>query len=103
MEEHFNENYMESDKFKTAIFKGKIEGDVDYTKDGEYPVEAKGSLNIHGVEKERTINAVINVANGKITVASEFEIELKDHKIKIPKLVVKNIAETVKVTVNMLF
>ena len=103
MEEHFNETYMESDKFKTAMFKGKIIGDVDYTKDGKYTVEAKGTLKIHGVEKERTIKAEINIADGKVMVVGEFEIDLKDHKIKIPKLVIKNIAETVRVTVNMEF
>lgn len=103
MEEHFNENYMESDKYKTSVFKAKITGDVDYTKDGKYSVKVKGMLNMHGVEKEREINGEINVRDGKINVISEFDVNLKDHKIKIPKLVVKNIAETVKVTVNLNF
>ncbi len=101
MEEHFNENYMESEKYKTAMFKGKIIGTVDYSKDGEYAVEAKGTLNIHGVDQERTIEAKIVVANGKLTVTSKFKIKLEDHKVDIPKLVVKNIAEVVEVTVKM--
>ncbi len=103
MEEHFNENYMESDKYKTSVFKAKIIGDVNYGKDGKYPVKVKGTLNMHGVEQEREIDGELSIKDGKINVSSEFKVNLKDHKIKIPKLVVKNIAETVKVTVNINF
>jgi len=106
MEEHFNENYMESDKgndYKTAIFKGKIIGDVDYTKDGEYKVTVKGTLKIHAVTKEREIPGTITVKNGKFHVNSKFQVKLKDHDIAIPKLVIKNIAEVVDVTVNIDF
>lgn len=103
MEEHFNENYIESDKYKTSMFKGEIEGDVDYTKDGTYPVKAKGVLNIHGVDQAREIDGELIIKDGKLTLNSKFDVKLKDHKIKIPKLVVKNIAESVKVTVNMVF
>jgi len=103
MGEHFNENYMESDKYKTAMFKGKIIGSVDYGTDGDYPVKATGVLNIHGVDKDREIEGVITVKDGNISLKSEFDVELKDHKIKVPKLVIKNIAETIKVTVNMNF
>ena len=103
MEEHFNENYMESDKYKASVFKGKIVEEVDFKKDGEYSVLVKGALNVHGVEKQREIKGVLKIKNGKINVTSEFNIKLKDHKIKIPKLVVQKIAETVKVTVNMEF
>ena len=58
---------------------------------------------MHGVEQEREIEGEINIKDGKINVVSEFDVDLKDHKIKIPKLVVKNIAETVNVTVNLNF
>lgn len=100
MEEHFNENYMESDKYKTAHFKGQVIGGVDYLKDGEYKVKAKGVLNIHGVDKEREISGIITIKNGTIELNSSFDVHLKDHKIKIPKMVIKNIAETIKVTVK---
>ena len=66
MEEHFNENYMESDKYKTSMFKGKIEGSVDFTKDGTYQVKAKGTLNIHGVDQEREIEGKLIIKEGKI-------------------------------------
>ena len=103
MEEHFNENYMESDKYKVSVFKGKIVEKVDYTSNGSHKVTVKGTLNVHGVEQERTIAGEVVIADGKITVKSEFDMKVKDHKIKVPKLVVKNIAETVKVTVNLNF
>ncbi len=103
MEEHFNENYMESDKYKVSVFKGKIVEQIDYSKNGTYKVTVKGTLDLHGVEKERTILGELIVLDGKITVQSSFDVKGEDHKIKIPKLVIKNIAETVQVTVNLNF
>jgi hypothetical protein len=58
MQEHFNENYMETEKFPNAIFKGKINEKVEWKKDGEYKVTVTGKMNIHGVEKDRTIEKV---------------------------------------------
>lgn len=103
MEEHFNENYMESHKYKVSVFKGKIIDEVDFTKDGTYEVTAKGTLDIHGVTVEREIKGTLTISNGKINLTTEFDVALKDHKIKIPSVVVKNIAEVVKVTVNINF
>ncbi len=103
MEEHFNENYMESHKYKVSVFKGKIVDEVDFTKDGTYEVTAKGALDIHGVTVEREIKGTLTISNGKINLTTEFDVALKDHKIKIPSVVVKNIAEVVKVTVNINF
>ncbi|HEY0177458.1 MAG TPA: YceI family protein, partial [Pedobacter sp.] len=51
MQEHFNENYMESDKYPVSTFKGKITDNVDLSKDGTYNVTIDGSLDIHGVTK----------------------------------------------------
>ena len=96
MEEHFNENYMESHKYKVSVFKGKIVDEVDFTKDGTYEVTAKGALDIHGVTVEREIKGTLTISNGKINLTTEFDVALKDHKIKIPSVVVKNIAEVVK-------
>lgn len=103
MEEHFNENYMESHKYKVSVFKGKIIDEIDFTKDGTYEVTAKGTLDIHGVTVEREIKGTLTISNGKINLTTEFDVALKDHKIKIPKVVVKNIAEVIKVTVNINF
>ena len=103
MEEHFNENYMESDKYKTSVYKGKIINEIDYSVDGTYEVAVKGKLNVHGVEKEREMTGNLTVKGDKISITSKFDIKVEDHDIDIPKLVVKNIAETIKVSVKLNF
>ena len=103
MEEHFNENYMESEKYKTAQFSGKYTGNVNFKKNGIYPVKGKGKINIHGVSQEREFTGNMKVEEGKVILTCKFNVQLKDHKIKIPKVVVKNIAEEVEVSVNATF
>ncbi|RFZ91922.1 YceI family protein [Mucilaginibacter conchicola] len=100
MQEHFNENYMESDKYPQASFKGKINEKVDISKDGTYPVTATGVFEAHGVKQNRTIPGKLTVSGGKVTLASEFVVACKDHKIEIPTLVFQKIAETIKVNVT---
>ena len=100
MKEHFNENYMETEKFPQSTFKGAISGDIDYTKDGTYPAKAVGKMVIHGIEKERTMEGNIVVKDGAISLESEFIAKLADHDIAIPKVVVKNIAEEVLVKIK---
>ena len=100
MEEHFNENYMKSSKYPQAEFKGKINEKLDWLKDGTYNVTVTGKLTMHGVEKDRTIPGTITIAGNQISIASKFEVPLKDHKIDVPKLVVKNIAEIISVNVK---
>src|ERR1700761_6744586 len=84
MQEHFNENYVESDKYPNATFNGEIQGNDDLTKDGTYKVTVKGKLNIHNVDQERTIEGTITVKGGQITIHSEFMVKVADHKIAIP-------------------
>jgi hypothetical protein len=86
MQEHFNENYLESEKFPNAFFKGKINEKVDYTKDGEYKVTATGKLTIHGVEKDKTIEGVLTVKGQEITLKSTFKVVFADYAIVIPAL-----------------
>jgi len=100
MQEHFNENYMESDKYPQATFKGKLTSKPDLSKDGTYPVTASGVFETHGVRQARTVPGTITVANGAITLNSEFMVACKDHRIDIPKLVFQNIAETIKIKVT---
>ncbi len=100
MQEHFNENYLESDKYPDGTFKGKIEGSYDLKKDGSYSVKAVGDLTIHGVTQPRTIVSTIHVKEGKANLESKFTIKVADHKIKIPSVVIKNIAEEVEVTIK---
>ncbi|GAB2698631.1 YceI family protein [Mucilaginibacter koreensis] len=99
MQEHFNENYMESDKFPQASFRGKIQQKVDVTKNGTYPVTATGVLEVHGVKQNRSISGKIMVNNGVVSMNSTFMVKCKDHNIEIPKLVFEKIAETIQVEV----
>lgn len=100
MEEHFNENYMESEKYPYGQFKGKIQEAVDLTKDGTYNVTAVGLLNIHGVEVKKTISGTITVAGGKATLKAKFQVPLAEHNIERPKVVMVKIAEIIDVSVN---
>lgn len=103
MQEHFNENYMESDKFPKAQFKGNLQ-DFDpnnYKKDGEYKVNVKGDLTIHGVTKNVTVPGIIIVKNGKIAALSKFKVRCKDYDIKIPSVVANKIAEEIDVNVDI--
>ncbi len=101
MQEHFNEDYIESDKFPKATLNGDIIGDFDITNDGSYPVTVKGELKIHGVEKYREIKGEILVKGGKVSVEAKFAIQVADHGIKIPSMKIKSIAEVVEVTVSV--
>ncbi len=97
MQEHFNENYMESSKFPTGIFKGKIAESIDLTKNGVYDVTAKGQLTIHGVSQARDLKGKLTVENDKISLICNFDIKVADHKIDVPKLVFAKIAEVISV------
>ena len=97
MQEHFNENYMDSDKYPKAVFKGKLVEKIDYTKNGTYDVSATGDLTIHGVTKPRTLKGKLTVAEGTISISSEFDVALVDHNIEVPQMVFVKIAQVIKV------
>jgi hypothetical protein len=101
--QHFNENYMESDKYPYASFSGKIIEDVDLSTDGDYELRAKGNLLIHNVSQERIIKATVGVKKNVITVTSDFTVLLSDHNIPIPKVVYQKLANEIKVEVNARF
>jgi len=100
MQQHFNEEYLESSKYPYAEFKGKYLEDIDLAKDGIYQVTVQGNLNIHNVTKNYTVKGQIQVDKGKIAANSKFRVRVADHRIKIPRLVIKNIAEVVEVQVS---
>ncbi len=100
MEEHFNENYMESEKFPYTTFKGKINEKIDYTKDGEYPATCTGSMEMHGTTQQITTNGTITVKGKEITIVSKFKVKPADYKIKVPSLYVKEIAEEIDVDIT---
>lgn len=103
MQEHFNENYVESDKYPNATFKGEIvnNSDIDLSKNGEITVKVKGKLNIHGVTKEIEEEGVMKIEGDMIHATAEFIIKPADFDIKIPGAVVKNIAEEIEVRVDV--
>jgi hypothetical protein len=103
MREHFNENYLESDKFKNASFKAKINEDINLKKAGTYEVTATGDFNIHGVTKERTLKGTMVVEKKKISLDAVFNVKLEDHDIDIPKIVFENIAEVVEVRCHFVY
>ncbi|MBK8658603.1 MAG: YceI family protein [Bacteroidetes bacterium] len=101
MEAHFNENYLESDKYPNAKLSGEVVGDIDFKKDGVYDVSVKGKLDLHGVVQDRDIPCKLTVKDGMPTnVTAVFDITLADHKIKIPKALFTNIAEVIKVDLS---
>ncbi|WP_420385135.1 YceI family protein [Roseivirga sp.] len=100
MQEHFNENYMESDKFSKATFIGKIENPEKLQENGKFQADIKGKMTVHGVTKEITMKAEIEVTSDAILVESKFNLTVADYKIEIPKLVRNNIAKEVEVTAN---
>lgn len=102
MEEHFNENYVESDKYPHAIFEGKIRDNdkIDYTKDGDYDVICDGKMSLHGQTKEISASGKLSIKSNKIYIDSKFKMALADYKIEIPAQRLANIAETVDVTVK---
>jgi polyisoprenoid-binding protein YceI len=105
MEEHFNENYMESEKFPKSTFKGTVTdiSKVNFTKDGAYPVTVSGDLTMHGVTQKLTSSGTINVSGSKITGNAVFTVALADYKISVPKVVQNNISKTIEITINCLY
>ena len=96
MKEHFNEKYMETEKFPKATFQGKITG-FQTTVAGEQPAKAAGKLTMHGVAKEIELAGTVEFNNGKVVMKSKFIVKLEDYKIAIPQLLWQNIAEEIEV------
>jgi len=102
MEEHFNENYVESDKYPKASFRGKLTnaGAIDFSKDGTYNVTAEGDMTLHGITQKISVPGTIVVKGGLPQVQAKFKLAPKDYSIKIPSLVADKIAETMNVSVD---
>ncbi len=101
MQEHFNENYLETEKYPKSTLKATIK-DWSGTK-GLSQVVAVGELTIHGVTNQVEINGEINYADDQVEVSAVFPVRLEDYKVKIPKAVFYNIAEEVEVTVQFTY
>lgn len=103
MQEHFNENYLESDKFPKASFKGKVDqlDKINLKTDGSYTSSVTGDLTVHGVTKNLTVPGTFEVKDGKITAKAKFTISPKEFGIVIPSLVENKIAKDIEITVEL--
>ncbi|WP_281336290.1 YceI family protein [Flavobacterium eburneipallidum] len=103
MEEHFNENYMESSQFPKATFKGKILNfDAKNLSATKTSYDLEGDLTIHGVTKKVKTKINLTLSGPKILVSSAISVKPQDYKIEIPSLVKGKIADNVKVTMNFI-
>jgi hypothetical protein len=104
MQEHFNENYMESDQYPNAMFKGAVLNTdaIDFSKEGTYEAIVKGDLSIHGVTKTVEEKGTFIVKDGAIQGKSVFSIKLEDYEIKVPGAVKKQISESIEITVEVM-
>jgi polyisoprenoid-binding protein YceI len=102
MQEHFNDNYLESDKYPRSEFKGNITNlsSINFSKDGTYPAKVKGKLTIHGVTKDVESEGSLKIAGGKIDALSEFNILLSDYNISIPAISKNKIGKTILISVD---
>lgn len=102
MEEHFNENYMESTKFPKAVFQGTITdlSKLNLKNNGSYTVNVTGNLTMHGITNKVTIPATINIQGSKLSATSKFDVYLADYKIRVPSVVSKQVSESVAVSIN---
>ena len=103
MQEHFNEDYLESDKFPKSTFKGHIE-DIDkvsFDKDGKYTVSVAGELTMHGQSQKLTTPVTFTILKGVALADAQFDIALSDYKVAIPSLVKDKISKTVKIAIRL--
>ena len=98
--EHFKENYLETQSYPNATFKGKIIEDIDFNKNGTYVVRAKGFFKIHGIDKEKIIKTKIIIKDKEIFIEASFDVPLEDFDIKVPKVVNQKIASIIMVDVK---
>lgn len=104
MQEHFNENYVESAKYPKAEFRGTLVNNerINYEKDGTYNTTAKGQLTLHGVAKDLETPVTVSVQDGKVNVTTTFTVSVADYRIAIPAFVKDKVSKNVKVTMDAL-
>jgi hypothetical protein len=102
MQTHFNEKYLETEKFPKSSFQGKITG-FNYGAGGTQQVKAAGKLTIHGVTREIEVPGTIEVSGSKLILKAKFLVKLEDYKITIPQVVWDKIAQQVEVTLDFVY
>ena len=103
MEEHFNEKYLESEKFPQATFKGKINEKIDLAATGIFQMTSNGTLYIHGKEKQINEKGTLEISMDKITLTTELHVALEDYEIRKPKILFNNIADTIQIKLRAVY
>ena len=98
--EHFNDNYIESDKYPTTTFTGRIIDDIDFKKTGTYLIRVKGMFKIKGVTKEELIKGTIDVSPAGLKLNTNFSLLLSDYEIRIPRIVNQKIAPDIQIAIQ---
>ena len=101
MQEHFNESYLESEKYPLSTFTGVIDNFSDLDLSNEQNLVVNGSLSMHGISKVAQMKANAKMINDELHISSNFDVALKDYDIDIPKIMIYKIAETIAVTVEI--
>jgi polyisoprenoid-binding protein YceI len=104
MQEHFNENYMESDKFPKATFTGQLLNTGQVLKQvatSTQTVEVEGNLTMHGVTHKAVVTGTLQIRDGQLVVFAYFNVAPADFSIDIPLLVREHIAKSVSVRINL--
>ena len=102
MEEHFNENYVESEKFPKSEFKGVVNNnaEINYSKDGTYTAKVKGSLTIHGITKQVETSGKIIMKDGKPTLKASFSVVLADYGVSVPTVVADKVSKNATIDLD---
>ncbi len=102
MQEHFNDKYMESDRFPRSTFAGKVTG-YSLSSSGLQSVRAKGKITIHGIVKEIDVPGTLEVKNRNLIIKTKFKVLNKDFGIVIPQILWKNVSEEIEITIDMTY
>ena len=100
MQKHFNEKYMESDIYSISSFQGNFSDSISLIENKKILISSKGELSVHGIDQDVAIQTELIIEDSQVQFSSEFYIALKDYKIKVPKIVRMNIADTILVNVS---
>lgn len=102
MQDHFNTQYLHTDKYPNAQFEGSIGNlqAINFKKDGSYPAQVSGKLTLHGVTKDIKQAGTITVKGGSVNTQAKFTIKLADYNVRVPSDFARKISETVEITVD---
>ena len=101
MQEHFNESYLESEKYPLSTFTGVVDNFSDLDLSAKQNFVVNGSLSMHGISKDAQMKATAQMINDELYISSNFDVALEDYDIDIPKIMMYKIAEVIQVVVDM--